>query len=346
MQHRGAQTSGEQCGCSSQACLGRTAVQSHSWKRSRRGIESVCVLLTIISLPVPGCTSRSSEPPKANQPPTIHSIVLGPTPFNRQTDLIAQVNTHDPDNDTVQVRYHWYLNDQVVDGEKSPTLSASLLKRGDRVHLEAEPFDGKIAGASRKSETITVDNTPPSITQVGIGLQSDERGDRLQALVAASDHDQDIPQFLYRWTKNGRVVKEGEEDFLELTEVRPQDLVVVEVRPRDQHAAGKVSRSDPYTVGNSAPKIVSSPPTSIDRNRYEYAVKAVDSDSDSVSFQLDMAPPGMAIDRTTGHIVWDLGLVKPGVHRVKVVATDEQGGFSFQEFELTVAAPERSKPES
>jgi hypothetical protein len=271
---------------------------------------------------------------------------LGPTPFNRQTDLIAQVNTHDPDNDTVQVRYHWYLNDQVVDGEKSPTLSASLLKQGDRVYLEAVPFDGKIAGVSRKSETITVDNTPPSITQVGIGLKSDERGDRLQALVDASDHDQDIPQFLYRWTKNGRVVKEGEEDFLELTEVRPQDLVVVDVRPRDQHATGKVSRSDPYTVGNSAPKIVSSPPTSIDRTRYEYIVKAVDSDSDSVSFQLEVAPPGMAIDQTTGHIVWDIGLVKPGVHRVKVVATDEQGGFSFQEFELTVAAPERSKPES
>lgn len=335
-----------QCGCSSQACLGRTAVPSHSWKRLRRGIESICVLLTIISLPVPGCTSRSSEPPKANQPPAIHSIVLGPTPFNRQTDLIAQVNTHDPDNDTVQVRYHWYLNDQAVDGEKSPTLSASLLKQGDRVYLEAVPFDGKIAGASRKSETITVDNTPPSITQVGIGLKSDERGDRLQALVDASDHDQDIPQFLYRWTKNGRVVKEGEEDFLELTEVRPKDLVVVDVRPRDQHATGKVSRSDPYTVGNSAPKIVSSPPTSIDRTRYEYIVKAVDSDLDSVSFQLEVAPPGMAIDQKTGHIVWDIGLVKPGVHRVKVVATDEQGGFSFQEFELTVAAPERSKPES
>lgn len=335
-----------QCGCSSQACLGRTAVPSHSWKRLRRGIESICVLLTIISLPVPGCTSRSSEPPKANQPPAIHSIVLGPTPFNRQTDLIAQVNTHDPDNDTVQVRYHWYLNDQAVDGEKSPTLSASLLKQGDRVYLEAVPFDGKIAGASRKSETITVDNTPPSITQVGIGLKSDERGDRLQVLVDASDHDQDIPQFLYRWTKNGRVVKEGEEDFLELTEVRPKDLVVVDVRPRDQHATGKVSRSDPYTVGNSAPKIVSSPPTSIDRTRYEYIVKAVDSDLDSVSFQLEVAPPGMAIDQKTGHIVWDIGLVKPGVHRVKVVATDEQGGFSFQEFELTVAAPERSKPES
>jgi hypothetical protein len=31
---------------------------------------------------------------------------------------------------------------------------------------------------------------------------------------------------------------------------------------------------------------------------------------------------------------------------VKVVATDEQGGFSFQEFELTVASTETSKPES
>ncbi|MBH0202038.1 MAG: hypothetical protein HP496_07015 [Nitrospira sp.] len=271
---------------------------------------------------------------------------MGPAPFDRQTDLIAQVDTHDPDNDLVQVRYHWYLNGQVVDGEKSPTLSASLLKRGDRVQLEAIPFDGKVTGTSHQSATITVGNAPPSIAQIGIGLKSDERGDRLQALVDASDRDQDIPQFLYRWIKNGHVIKEGEDDFLELTEVRPHDLVVVEVRPRDHQAAGKMSRSDPYTVGNSAPKIVSSPPMTMERNRYEYAVKVVDADSDSVHFQLDAAPSGMAIDGTTGHIVWEIGHAKPGVHRVKVVATDEQGGFSFQEFELTVAAAESAKPES
>ncbi|CUS37155.1 conserved hypothetical protein [Candidatus Nitrospira nitrificans] len=346
MQTKGTPTSCNLYGCFSQAYLRKTIVWSYSWKRLRRGVGAVCVLLTIISLPVSGCTSRSSEPSKANQPPVIHSIVLGPTPFDRQTDLIAQVNTQDLDSDIVQVRYHWYLNDQVIEGEKSPTLSASLLKRGDRVHLEAVPFDGKVSGSSRTSEVITVGNTPPLIAQVGIGVNSDERGDRLQALVDASDHDQDTPQFLYRWIKNGRVVKEGEEDFLELTEVRPHDLVVVEVRPRDTQAAGKMSRSDPYTVGNSAPKIVSSPPMSINHNRYEYVVKAVDPDSDSVHFQLEVAPPGMAIDQTTGNILWDTGYVKPGVHRVKIVATDEQGGFSFQEFELTIATAETPKPES
>ncbi len=162
----------------------------------------------------------------------------------------------------------------------------------------------------------------------------------------ASDPDQDIPQFLYRWNKNGRIIKEGEEDFLELTEVRPHDLVVVDVMPRDHQVAGKISRSDPYTVGNSAPKIVSSPSTFIDHNRYEYAVKVVDSDSDSVNFQLEVAPPGMAIDKTTGNIVWDVGHVRPGVHKAKVVVTDEQGGSSFQEFELTVAPTEPSKPGS
>ncbi len=309
-------------------------------------MKSVCFLLAITGVPVSGCTSKSNEPPKANQPPLVSSIVLGPTSFDRQTDLLAQVDTHDPDNDVVQVRYSWYLNDQLIDGQKGPTLPASLLKRDDRVRLEAVPFDGKIVGASRLSETITIGNAPPSIAQVGIGLKSDERGDRLQVLVDASDRDQDRPQFLYRWMSNERVIKEGEEDFLEVTQVSPHDLVVVEVRPRDQHSAGRVARSDPYRVGNSAPKIVSSPPAFTNHTRYEYAVKVTDSDSGSVSFQLEVAPSGMAIDHTTGHIVWDLGQAKPGVHRVKVVATDEQGGFSFQEFDLTVAAAESSRPDS
>ncbi|OQW33781.1 MAG: hypothetical protein A4E19_02730 [Nitrospira sp. SG-bin1] len=245
----------------------------------------------------------------------------------------------------VQVWYNWYLNDRLVESEKRPTFPAALLKRGDRVLLEAVPYDGKLAGVTLRSETVTVDNTPPSITRVGVDLKSDERGDRLQAFVEASDLDHDIPQFLYRWTKNGYVIKESEEDFLELTEVKPRDLVVAEVRPRDKQSAGKIVRSDPYTVGNSAPKIVSSPPTSLGQNGYEYAVKVLDPESDSVNFRLAVAPTGMAIDQTTGNIAWDIAHVKPGVHRVKILATDEQGGFSFQEFELTVAASESSKPD-
>ena len=345
MQNKGTPIFCDQCGRSFQDLLRRAVLRSLSWKQSLKWAESVCILLPFVCLFASGCTSRSGEPPKVNQPPLIRSIVLGPTPFDRRTDLIAQVDTYDPDDDIVQVRYSWYLNDQLIDSEKNPTFPVSLLRQGDRVRLEAAPFDGKVAGASQKSETITVGNTPPSIVQVGLGLKSDQRGDRLQALVDASDQDRDIPQFLYRWNKNGRVIKEGEEDFLELTEVRPHDLVVVEVMPRDHQAFGKISRSEPYMVENNAPKIISSPPTFINHNRYEYAVKVVDSDSDSVNFRLEAAPPGMAIDKTTGNIVWDVQHMKPGVHRAKVVVTDEQGGFSFQEFEVTVAA-ELSKPES
>ena len=62
-----------------------------------------------------------------------------------------------------------------------------------------------------------------------------------------------------------------------------------------------------------------------------------------MNFQLEVAPSGMVIDKATGNIVWDMKHVKPGVYRVKVVVTDEQGGFSFQEFELTVAATVLSK---
>lgn len=322
------------------------AASLFSFNQMRKFTRLVCMMLSAVLLLVSGCTSKSSEPPKINQPPVIRSMILGPTPFDRRTNLIAQVDSHDVDSDLVQIRYYWYLNDQLIDSEKGPTLSGSLLKRGDQVRLEAVPFDGKVAGARLKSETITVDNTPPSIAQVGIGMKSYEQGDRLQALVDAYDRDQDIPQFLYRWTKNGRVIKEGEEDFLALTEVRPQDLVVVEVKPRDHQVVGKIARSDPYMVGNSAPQIISSPSTLIGQNRYEYAVKVKDSDSNSLNFRLDQAPSGMVIDKATGNIVWDMKHVKPGVYRIKVVVTDEQGGFSFQEFQLTVAATVLSKQES
>jgi hypothetical protein len=68
-------------------------------------------------------------------------------------------------------------------------------------------------------------------------------------------------------------------------------------------------------------------------------VKAVDGDGDPVSFLLEAAPPGMVIDKETGHIVWQIPSDRLGSQRVRVVAEDGQGGKGFQEFHFTLPAP-------
>ena len=70
-------------------------------------------------------------------------------------------------------------------------------------------------------------------------------------------------------------------------------------------------------------------------------MKAVDADGDPLSFLLEAAPPGMVIDKETGHLVWQIPPDQLGSHRVRIVAEDGQGGKAFQEFDFTLPAPPR-----
>jgi hypothetical protein len=75
-------------------------------------------------------------------------------------------------------------------------------------------------------------------------------------------------------------------------------------------------------------------------------VKAVDADGDPLSFLLEAAPPGMVIDKETGHLVWQIPPDQLGSHRVRIVAEDGQGGKAFQEFDFPLPAPGKpAKPE-
>jgi len=111
-------------------------------------------------------------------------------------------------------------------------------------------------------------------------------------------------------------------------------------------SVGKAVRSESVYVGNSPPKIVSAPADLVGRERYEYRVKAVDADGDPLSFLLEVAPPGMVIDKETGQLVWQIPPEQLGSHRVRIVAEDGQGGKAFQEFDFTLPASGKpAKPE-
>lgn len=74
------------------------------------------------------------------------------------------------------------------------------------------------------------------------------------------------------------------------------DTVVVEVTVKTQPLQGNSLHSEPVVVGNSLSKIISTlPSASIMPDRYEYFVRAVDSDGDRLAYLLESGPPGMTI---------------------------------------------------
>ena len=253
------------------------------------------------------------------------------------------IETHDGHSDPAGFRYQWMANGYPLRDQTGPTLTPtpSMLQRGDRVTVDLVPTRGMVQGPHYQTVPVVVGNTPPVVTNLSIERPADPHAPVL-AKMDASDADRDEMQFDFRWSRNGKVVKQGSEEILDTTGFQAKDTLEVEVTPRDRSSVGKAVRSESMYVGNSPPKIVSAPADLIGRERYEYRVKAVDGDGDPLSFQLEVAPPGMMIDKETGQLVWQIPLEQLGSHRVRIVAEDGQGGKAFQEFDFTL--PPSSKP--
>jgi RHS repeat-associated protein len=89
---------------------------------------------------------------------------------------------------------------------------------------------------------------------------------------------------------------------------------------------------------NVAPRFITSAPLEgAARQLYRYDAVAVDPNDDPVTFDLTLAPEGMAIDSATGTIVWTPRTSQTGPQNVVVRARDNQGGVTQQAFTIQVA---------
>ncbi|HQR14626.1 MAG TPA: putative Ig domain-containing protein [Nitrospira sp.] len=249
----------------------------------------------------------------------------------------------DPDGTEPTKRFQWIVNGAPVLGATGPELDSMHAKRGDQVALEVVALDGELESAPYRTDPIPVVNTPPLVSHVTVEADA-EKNNRVHAKVDAVDPDRDEIHYSYRWWRNDKQVKEGEESVLDTTGFGRKDVVVVEVTARDQDAAAAPVRSTPSALGNSPPLIVSNPAALTNREQYEYVVQAKDVDGDTVTYGLETGPPGMTIDKTTGQVNWKVIPGVAGTHRVKIMAEDGQGGIAWQEFELSIPSTAQSQP--
>lgn len=298
-----------------------------------------------------GCTAESSPDGgsssglSGNHPPVIHEATISPSPVVLAAPLSLQIHAEDQDRDALTFHHQWVVNGNPLREQTASTLSPDLLKQGDRVSVELVPDDGKERGAIYRTAEVAVINTPPIISSLSVRPQPAKPGDKLEAFVEVADPDRDNIELSFRWWRNATVAKEGEGAVLDTTGFARTDVVTVEVTPRDRTDVGKPMKSEPLVLGNSPPTILSTPSAPVGRERYEYAVKAIDPEGDRIRYRLETAPPGMTVEADTGHIVWLVAPELTGTYKVRVVAEDTQGGTAFQEFDVTLANQASSKPE-
>lgn len=69
---------------------------------------------------------------------------------------------------------------------------------------------------------------------------------------------------------------------------------------------------------------------------WQYNAKAIDLDADALTYDLVMMPRGMAVEATTGKLVWSPTAKQLGDHDIIVRVQDGKGGVDLQSFQLEV----------
>lgn len=309
------------------------------------------VLVLLVTLTAfAGCSrpdDRNSTPVSqqaSNQPSLsgISRVGIVPNPMVRSIPLTVLIEKDGAQGEASSYRYQWFVNKIAVQGATAPSFDTSTLHRGDRIHVVVMRSDVKAEGGSLQASPVTVPNAPPVIRSVALEQEITPAGSRLLAKVEAFDADLDDIQFQFRWLRNDKVVSEGSENTVVLSELAQSDSVTVEATPYDADGAGKPLRAAPLVVGNNPPKILSAPMMMSSAEIYEYAVRAEDPDGDPVSFELEGAPSGMTIDRAAGQVIWRPGVGISGTHHVKIIAADGKGARAWQEFDVSVPTTPQS----
>ena len=273
---------------------------------------------------------------KTNSPPVITSLSISPEKPFKESDLSLILQSQDPDGDPITYTYEWLKNDEEILGQKQNTLKSGNFRKGDLIQVKVTPSDGKVSGTPFLSAPVRILNSPPVVEEVWIEPQLAYVTDRLETRLKSFDPDGDFIYFSYRWEKNGVILDEEREDFLERGRLKKGDSIAVIVTPDDRETSGTPKKSKPLIISNSPPLILSSPPTSVEKTTYIYQVKANDPDQDPITFTLKSGPEGMEMDKKTGLIKWEIRKEDVGTHSVEIEVSDDAGAKSTQRYTLTI----------
>jgi hypothetical protein len=113
---------------------------------------------------------RGAESVVQNQRPHIRILSMEPSGTNEaagsdRATWRAAVLAEDPDGDSLEIEYRWFVNGvkTEIEDEFYPTDS---LKRGDRISVSARVFDGQFWSGSVRSREVEIGNILPSIVSV------------------------------------------------------------------------------------------------------------------------------------------------------------------------------------
>lgn len=284
----------------------------------------------------PPPTARAHPPAAKNRPPVIGEVEISPQTPRPGEQLVARAEATDPDGDDVELSYHWKLDGKALDAT-GPFLEVEKASRGSAITVEVTASDG-VQQAGPRRATVHVANSPPHVDGVELDPSGELHANQdLVAKPAGTDPDGDKITYSYRWSVNGSVVPESGAK-LPASRFSRRDSIELDVVASDGTDASEPYHVGPIEVGNTPPRITSTPGPIAKDGVFRYDVVAEDPDGDlGFSYRLLSGPEGMTIGAHDGHLVWKPGPKAEGNHPVEVEVSDPYGGKATQLFQLRLS---------
>ncbi len=134
---------------------------------------------------------RTPEAQIQNQAPVVTNVTIHPSQATTRDELVAAVDTTDRDGDSVELRYRWYVNGNLVDGADAASFEPGRARRGDLVSVAVLASDRQNESEWVDAKSQAVSNAPPDISSEPLYELADENVYRYQ--VVAKDPDGDRP---------------------------------------------------------------------------------------------------------------------------------------------------------
>lgn len=295
---------------------------------------------TVLPMPQPSqlmVVEEATEPvanAPLNTPPTIDRLVLEPHSPKEGEQLTAVVEASDAENDLIRFDFTWTVDSLRVDNS-GPEFSLKDIPKGSWVKVVVVARD-RTGRSEPYEEQVTVVNQPPLLRGIVFEPMGEVNSTNdVTASPHSYDPDGDDVTYQYLWKVNGvRASTDGA--VLSADRFKRGDEIVLEVVANDGEDDSEPLISDPISVANARPRIVSTP-SDFGGESFRYVLRVEDPDGDrALRFRLTKGPEGMTIDDISGKISWLPSSDQEGLHRVAVTVADSQGGEDTQHFELTL----------
>ncbi|UCG70258.1 MAG: right-handed parallel beta-helix repeat-containing protein, partial [Thermoplasmata archaeon] len=198
-----------------------------------------------------------------NSEPSVSNVIISPLNPTTIYDLTLDYTFSDPEDDPEgSTQILWYINgvpNSTFDNQK--IIDSQFTKKDQTWYCKVTPHDGANYGKPMTSTPVTIQNTPPEVTNVIIEDTNPTSADSLHVTFTFTDIDGDDDiQSMYRWfVDNGSgagFVYSGVDSLeLDASYTVEGELWMCIVTPGDGDDLGNPEASNIIEINNSAPEV-------------------------------------------------------------------------------------------